>query len=52
MTLYAGILGRCVGVLYAYNGMVDSRDPYWLHYAMNVLVGLFRNYVLLANVAK
>ena len=45
-------VGRCLGVFYDNNGMVGSRNPKWLHHAMNVLVGLFRRYGLAANVAK
>ena len=45
-------IGRCLGVLYANNGMVVSRDPDWLQHAMHVLVGLFRRYGLAANVSK
>ena len=45
-------VGRCLGVFYADNGMVGSRDSDWLQHAMNILVGLFRSYVLVANVAK
>ena len=45
-------VGRCLGVFYANNGMVESCDPEWLHHAMNVLVVLFRRYGLAANVAK
>ena len=45
-------VGRCLGVLYANNGMVVSRDPDWLQHVMHVLVGLFRRYGLAANVSK
>ena len=45
-------LGRCLGVFYAYYVMVGSRDSGWLHQEMNVLVGLFIRYGLVANVAK
>ena len=34
-------VGRCLGVFYADDGMVGSRDSEWLHHLMNVLVGLF-----------
>ena len=45
-------VGRCLGLLYANDGMVGSRDPDWLQHLMNALVGLFRRYGLVANVAK
>ena len=45
-------VGRCLGFLYAYNGIVYSRNSDWIQHAMNVLVGLFRSYGLVANVAK
>ena len=45
-------VGRCVGVFYADDGMVGSRDSYWLQHAMNALVDLFRRYGMAANVAK
>ena len=44
--------GRCLVVFYANYGMVGSRDPDWLQYSMNVLVGLFRRYGLASNVAN
>ena len=45
-------IGRFLGVFYAKNAMVGSRDSDWLQHATNVLVGLFRRYSLGANVAK
>ena len=45
-------VGRCLGVFYAGNGMVGSRDSDFLQHAMNVLVGLFRRYGLVSNVSK
>ena len=45
-------VGRCLGVFYVDNGMVGSRDSDWIWHAMNILFGLFRIYVLAANVAK
>ena len=45
-------IGRFLGVFYANNAMVGSRDSDWLQHATNVLVGLFRRYSLGANVAK
>ena len=32
---------RCLGVFYADDGMVGSRDSEWLQHLMNILVGLF-----------
>ena len=34
-------VGRCLGVFYADDGMVGSRDSEWLQHSMNILVGLF-----------
>ena len=34
-------VGRCLGVFYADDGMVGSRDSEWLQHLMNILVGLF-----------
>ena len=45
-------VGRCLGVFYANDGMVGSREPDWLQHTMNILVGLFRRYGLAANVNK
>ena len=45
-------VGSCLGFLYVNNGVVGSRDPQWLQVALNVLVGLFRRYGLVANVAN
>ena len=45
-------VGRCLGVLYADDGIVGSRDPDWLQHAMKVLVGIFRRYGLAGNVTK
>ena len=45
-------VGRCLGVFYADDDMVGSREPDWLQNLMNILVGLFRRYGLAANVAK
>ena len=45
-------VGRCLGFLYADDGMVGSGDSDWLQHAMKVLIGLFRRYGLAANVAK
>ena len=45
-------VGRCLGVFYADNSMVGTRDLEWLKYAMNFLVGLFIRYGLSTNVSK
>ena len=45
-------VGSCLGVFYADESMVGSRDYEWLHHLMNVLVGLFRGYGLTSNVTK
>ena len=43
-------VGRCLGLFYANNDMVGSRDLDWLQNAINILVGLVRRYVLDSNV--
>ena len=45
-------VGRCLGVFCANYGMVGSINPDWLQHSMNVLVSLFQQYGLSANVAK
>ena len=45
-------VGRCLGVFYADDGMVSSRDLELMQHAMNILVGLIRRYVLASNAAK
>ena len=45
-------VGRYLGVFYDNYGMVGSCDSDWIQNAMNVLVGLFRSYGLVANIAK
>ena len=52
MTNLGETIGRCLGVFYANNGMVISRNSDWLQHKMNVLVGIFRRYGLAANIAK
>ena len=42
-------VGRCLGVFYAGNGMVGSRNSEWLQHTMNILVGLFIRHGLLQN---
>ena len=44
--------GRCLGLLYADYGMVGFRYHEWLQHSINVLVCLFRQYGLAANVTK
>ena len=44
--------GLCLGVFYANDGMVGSRDVEWIQHLMNVLVGLLRQYGLVSNIAK
>ena len=43
---------QCLGVFYANDGMVGSRDLDWMQHLMNVLVCLFQRYGLVVNVAK
>ena len=43
---------RCMGMFYMYDGLVGLRDPEWLQGALNVIIGLFQKYGLVANVAK
>ena len=43
---------KCLGVLYADDGMVVSRYAEWPQQSMNFLVGIFRCYGLATNVAK
>ena len=45
-------VGRCLGVFYADDGMVGSRNSDWLQHTMNVLVRIFRSYGLVANIEK
>ena len=45
-------VGRCTGMIYAGDSLVGSRDPEGLQGALNVLIGLFRKYGLVANIAK
>ena len=46
------VTGRCLGVFYADDGMVVSRDDEWLQHSMKVLVSLFLKYSLAANINK
>ena len=34
-------VGRCLGLLYAYDGVVGSEDTEWLQGAPNVIINLF-----------
>ena len=43
---------RCLGFLYANDGIVGSRDADWMQHSMKVLAGLFQWYGLSANIAK
>ena len=43
---------RCMGMLYADDSLVGSRDLDWLQGYLNVIIGLFRHYKLVANVAN
>ena len=43
---------QSLGVLYAENGILGSRDPEWLQGYLNVLIGLFRRIGLMANAVK
>ena len=45
-------VGRRLGVFYANDGMVGSRDSNWLQHSMNVLIGIFWWCGLADNVAK
>ena len=45
-------VGWCLGVFYAADDVVVSLNSDWLQHAMNLLVGLFRRYVMAANVTK
>ena len=45
-------VGRFMGVFYADEGMIGSRDPEWLQGTINVLIGLFRRVILMTNVAR
>ena len=43
------IVGRCLGLLYTYNGVVVLQDPERLQGKLKVLIGLFCRYGLVAN---
>ena len=42
----------CLGVFYANDRIVGSKESEWLHHLMHDLVGLFQQYGLAASVAK
>ena len=43
------IVGRCLGFFNANNNMVGAWDSEWLQNVLNVLIGLFKRYGLIAN---
>ena len=45
-------IGKCLGLFYADDGVVRSRDTEWLQVALNMLIGIFCWYRLVMNVAK
>ena len=45
-------LGICLGVFYTTDGMIGDWGSEWLQNALIVLIGLFRGYRLVKNVAK
>ena len=45
-------IGKSLGLFYADVRVVGSRDPEEIQGALNVLIGLFRQYRLVVNVAK
>ena len=45
-------LGRCIGIFYANGCMLVLRGPEWLQVPLNVIIGLFRRYRLVANVTN
>ena len=46
------VVGRCLGPFYADDGMVGSRYLEWIQGAPNLLIRIFRQYGMVANVAK
>ena len=42
----------CLGVLYDNNIIIEAQGSGWLQNALNVPIGLFRRYGLIAKVAK
>ena len=45
-------VGWGMKILYAYNGIIRSREPEWLQGPLNVLIGISRQIGLMSNVAK
>ena len=45
-------VGRCLGVFYANYGMVGACDSEWLQKALNIPIGFFRRYGIIANAEK
>ena len=45
-------VGRCMGLFYADNSMVVLQYPEWLQGVLNVIIGIFIRYGLLATVVK
>ena len=45
-------VGICRVFFCADDGMIRSRELEWIQNALNVLIGLFRRYRIVANVAK
>ena len=46
------MMGQCIGMFYANDGLVWSREQKWLRGYLNMPIGLFRRYGLVANIAK
>ena len=45
-------VGGCLGLFYVDYGVVGLRDPEWIQGELNMLIGLFLRYGLVATVAK
>ena len=45
-------LWRYLGLFYTDDGVVVLWDPEWLQVTLNFLIGLFRRYGLVVNIAK
>ena len=45
-------VGRFLRVLYADEGMIGAQDSEYIQNALNVLIGLFWRYGIVANIAK
>ena len=46
------VVGQCMGVFYADDGMIGSRNPEWIQGDINVLIGVFIRVGLMENIAK